>query len=787
MDVDCELCGLPTPTPPIEVDDKPFCCIGCREVYLNFGPDILDLSASRSAQQPGPVIPDGKEAFLRIDGMHCSSCEILIERIAEGVDGILQARSSYATSTAKIVYDPDLISEADIPKALKMIGYRARLSTDDAPAYDYRPDLLRLLTGVALAGLVMMLYVAFFYPVHLGVVDESELEPILWLAHGVTPWAMFLFTTLLLVYVAAPIFRGAWIGWRARVLNMDNLLTIAILAAYGYSVGQLLSGSVDLYFDVAATIIAVVTIGRHVERNAKAEATQELSRILDKWAPKARTRWGGEFRFQDIEELEPGDHVIIWEGEAIPVDGTIIYGHAAVDEALMTGEPFPVTRDPGEQVLGGSVVVEGTLEIKVGPLVESQMDNLARILWNLQSARSGAQSVADKVARFFVPIVLVLAAMVTGGSLVFGAELGTALLAGMATLIVSCPCTFGLAIPLTTAIGVSTALRNGIIVTSADAFEKAPLIDIVAIDKTGTLSTGDMAVVDVLGPAEVTENAAAVERLSPHPIARAIARLDDQLVGEDLEIHPGKGATAMVGGKRVAVGSRSLFAILGWDIPDELTSQAAATPGDGVISYVGWDGHVHGVIVTRDSSRPDWQQTVDRLRQHCRVVLLTGAEHPSGYEERVDTVFSGIPPEGKAAVIRQLRNEGTVVMIGDGSNDAPALAAADLGVAFGAPTSLAAEAADIIIPGDRLERLFTAFDLIHTIRGRMRQNLGWALMYNAIAIPLAVTGLLNPLFAALAMSTSSLLVVWNSSRKIKITELSGEHETRPINQITGPR
>jgi len=770
---DCKLCGLPTPAPPIEADGNPFCCIGCREVYLRFGPEILQTDTAPSIVPQDQTPPEGKEAFLRIDGMHCSSCEILITRMAEKMDGIFSARSSYATSTAKVVYDPDVIDEADLPKALQTTGYRVRLSTEDAQEYDSRLDLLRLVTGSSLWGLLMMLYVAFFYPVNLGLVDERNLEPIRWLAYGVAPWVMFMVTTIMVVYVGGPVFRGAWIGLRAQVLNMDNLLAIAILAAYGYSFGQLVSGSVDLYFDVATTIIAVVTIGRYLERNAKSEATRELSRFLDKWAPRARTRWGGGFRFQGIDELEPGEHVIIREGEPIPVDGIIVCGRGAVDESLMTGEPVPVTREPGEEVLGGSVVVEGSLEIKVGPTVESQMDNLARVLWNVQSSRSGVQNVTDRIASLFVPAVLFLAVLITGGSLMSGAEPGNALLAGLATLIVSCPCTFGLAIPLTTAVGISTALRNGIIVTSADAFDKSPMIDIVAIDKTGTLSKGDMGVVDVLGEAEVVARAAAVERHSTHPIARAISRLDDTLSAEDLEIYPGKGAVASICTKRTAVGSRSLFAILGWKIPASLAARTEElTPDEGVASYVGWEGEVHGAIITRDTSRPEWLRVVKRLRRNCRVILLTGAEHPGGYEDQVDAAFSGVPPEGKAAIIRRLRSEGRVAMIGDGSNDAPALAAADIGIAFGAPTALAAEAADIIIPGDRLDKIFTALDLIATIRRRVWQNLGWALLYNVIAIPLAITGLLTPLLAALAMSSSSLLVVWNSSRSLKSKQSS---------------
>ncbi|MCW9034075.1 MAG: cation-translocating P-type ATPase [Rhodospirillales bacterium] len=765
---DCQLCGLPTPTPPIVSDNHLFCCFGCKEVYRNFGPEVLETIATPQTAQAEVLPPEGKEAFLRIEGMHCSSCEILIERVAEKIDGIYSAKSSYATSTVKVVYDPDVIDEADLPKALKFTGYRARLSSEEAPEYDNRLDLLRVLVGASMAGLVMMLYVAFYYPTDLGIVSESEMAPLSWLAFGVVPKVIFAITTGLILYVGAPIFRGAWIGLRARILNMDDLLAIAILSAYGYSVAQLYQGSHDLYFDVAATITAIVAVGRYFEKTAKAEATEELTKLMKAWAPKARIRWGGDYKLLEIEDLDPGEYILVWEGEPIPVDGIIVDGRGAVDESLMTGEPFPVNHGPGDTVLGGSVVVEGQIEVKVGEKVESQMDNLAKILWNVQSSNAGAQGLADLVARVFVPVVLVLAAIVTEYSYLSGAPLGTALLAGLATLIVSCPCTFGLAIPLTTAAGVSAALRQGIIITSADTFVKAPHIDIVAIDKTGTLSTGDMSVVEVIGPQLVTEYAAAVERLSPHPIAKAIAKLDGKHSADDLNIHPGKGAEATVGTQRIAVGSRSLFAILGWDIPKEIAEQVTAyAPGEGVVSYVGWEGQIEGAIITRDRSRPEWESVIDQLKAHCRVVLLTGAEHPSGYEERVDEVFAGVPPEGKAAVIRQLRTQGTVVMIGDGSNDAPALAAANLGIAFGAPTALAADAADVVILGERLERIFDAFDLINTIRRRVRQNLGWALLYNATAIPLAITGLLNPLFAALAMSTSSLLVIWNSSRSLQ--------------------
>jgi Cu2+-exporting ATPase len=418
-------------------------------------------------------------------------------------------------------------------------------------------------------------------------------------------------------------------------------------------------------------------------------------------------------------------------------------------------------------VLGGTLIVEGNLEIEVGQKVESQMKNLARILWTVQSSTLGALGIADRMARVFVPLVLSIAILVTGWMLWIGIQPSSALLAGLATLIVSCPCTFGLAVPLTTANAISSALRNGIIFSSADIFEKPPKFDTVAIDKTGTLTTAQMGVKNIIGDEDLIEYAAAVERFSSHPIAEAIAKLDSHRTATDFIIHPGKGAEATVDGRRVAVGSKSLFALLNWNFNDQVKlalSNFSST--EEVISYVGWDGSIYGAIITHDQRRPAWEEFVNRLRKNKHVVLLTGAENQSGYEDQVDELYVGVPPEAKAAVIRQLKYNGPVVMIGDGNNDAPALAEADLGIAFGVPTSLAADAADVVIPGNRLDRIFTAFDLIETTRRRIRQNIGWALLYNAIAIPLALSGQLNPLLAALAMASSSFLVVWNSSRSI---------------------
>ncbi|MCX7165917.1 MAG: cation-translocating P-type ATPase [Rhodocyclales bacterium] len=760
----CKLCGLPNPGSPLREAGHEFCCHGCREVYRCFGDAVI-------AKDP-PVTtvatpPQGHEAFLWVEGMHCASCEYLIERLAPRTPGILAATSSYASGTVKITYDPALIGEAQLAAAIGRAGYRARLHDEAAPEYDERPELLRLLTAGCLASAVMMLTLLFVYPVHGGFAQPEDYAAIGWLAFKATPLALFAFTTVLVFYVGWPILRGAWTALRVGVPNMDLLLALSFLAAYFYSTVQLFRDPLDLYFEVAGTLVAVVTIGRFLERGARRKATQELTGILRAWSDRACVLRAGRYLVCGLEELLPGDRVFVRAGETIPVDGQIVAGQGAIDESLMTGEAFPASRGAGERAMGGSILLEGNLEIEVGERVESRMANLSRLLWNMQSASGGLQGRVDRLARGFVPAVILLAALVGIGLLVAGASPERALLAALATLIVSCPCTFGLAIPLTAATAVGTALRRGIIVSSGDLFEKSPRIDIVVLDKTGTLSSGAMAVFDVIGSPDTAARAAAVERHSTHPVAKAIAALDATRTASEVELHPGRGAVASVGGRRIAVGSRNLFATLGWEIPTAIEARVAdQRGGDSVVSWVGWDGRAEGAIVTRDRARPEWIDVVATLRQHCRVVLLTGAEHSNGYAEHVDEVHAGVPPEAKAAVIRRLKTEGRVAMIGDGSNDAPALAEADFGIAFGAPTQLAAEAADMVIPGDRLERVLDAFALVGAAQRRVRQNLVWALSYNAIAIPLAMTGLLSPLGAAVAMSASSLLVVANSTRAL---------------------
>lgn len=289
--MNCKLCGLPTPNPPVKQDGYNFCCYGCSTVYAHFGDAVFH--AYEPARETAPAQPvEGKEAFLRIDGMHCASCEFMLKKLGERIKGVLDVTACYATSTAKVIFDPDVIDESDLPNALSHAGYKAGPRSEAAGQQEDNRSLFRLLTGVSLAAMVMMLYLAFFYPTNLGLVPAEDLESMRWLAFYAAPRVMFLLTTVLIFYVGFPILRGAWIGIRAGALNMDNLLAIAILAAYGYSIHQMLIGSHELYFDVAAVIVTVVTAGRYFEQNAKLGATAELSRIISAWNPKIKVLQG---------------------------------------------------------------------------------------------------------------------------------------------------------------------------------------------------------------------------------------------------------------------------------------------------------------------------------------------------------------------------------------------------------------------------------------------------------------------------------------------------------------
>ena len=851
----CTLCDLPTEG--VDVADAAgnrFCCVGCRDVYDALGDvdvdpaTVRDARRSKVADERGSadapddgsaddavaVPPDHEATFLEVDGMYCATCEAFIETVATRTDGVSAASASYVTDTVRIDHDPDAVSSDDVAEAVSGLGYTA-YARDDAFSRRQADHMAtaRLAAGVLVGMAVMLQYIVIIYPTYFAFpfYDERTLE---FLNQALaSPSGMYFFivigvlTTIVLLFTGKPILRGAYVSARTRSPNMDLLVAIAAVSAYLYStLAVILLENPSIYYDVTVAIIVIVTVGNNYESSIKRRATELLSDLTAVQVDTARrvTLESGDTEDVSIDDLEPGDHLLVRDGERVPVDGEVVDGEAAIDESVVTGESLPVRKAVGDTVVGGSVVMDGAVTVAVGPDAASSLDRVAELVWDLQSGNHGVQKLADKLATVFVPAVLALAVVVAAVNLGLGSGVATAMLVGLTVLIVSCPCALGLATPLAVAAGIRDALRRSIVVFDDTVFERIRGADTVVFDKTGTLTTGEMRVVDVDVDEDLLGLAAALEERSSHPVGRAIAaaaRADDgsgtrpladggdrsvadggdapasdgsetpasdggtaisegvdtPAVGrssrsvESFESHR-QGVSGVVDGVEVVVGRPDLFDERGWTVPDSIREAVDDARDVGRVPVaVGRDGAASGVVVVGDELREGWAETLTALDESgVEVVVLTGddARAASVFREHdaVSSVFAGVPPEGKAEAVERLKRRGRTVMVGDGTNDAPALAAADLGIALGGGTAMAADAADVAVVDDDLASIETVFDLSRAAGRRVKGNIGWAFCYNGIAIPLAVTGLLNPLFAALAMGLSSLLVVTNSSRPL---------------------
>jgi Cu2+-exporting ATPase len=627
-------------------------------------------------------------------------------------------------------------------------------------------------------------------------------------------------TSSVLFFTGKPILRGAYVSAKTRSPNMDLLVAIAAVSAYLYStLAVIFVESPSIYYDVTVAIIVIVTVGNRYEDSVKKRSTELLSDLTAVQVDSARRLVGGgesdgsgdveaaagETEEVAIDDLAPGDRLLVRAGERVPVDGEAVAGDAAVDESVVTGESMPVRKTPGDAVVGGSVVADGSLTVEVGPDATSSLDRVAELVWDLQSGNHGVQKLADRLATIFVPVVLAVALLAAGANLALGNGVTEAMLVGLTVLIVSCPCALGLATPLAVAAGIRDALERSIVIFDDTVFERLRGADTVVFDKTGTLTTGEMRVVSTDLDDDLLRLAAALEERSAHPVGQAIAaarasaeagadagapsdtgpaspavadggeveskEASDPPTVAGFESHA-RGVSGVVDGVEVVVGHPDLFDERGWTVSEEIREAVAAARDVGRVPVaVGRDGAAEGVVVVGDELREGWEETVTELADSgVEVVVLTGDDERAATvfseHDAVSSVFAGVPPEGKAETIERLKTSGLTVMVGDGTNDAPALAAADLGIALGGGTAMAADAADVAIVDDDLGSVATVFELSRAAGRRVKGNIGWAFLYNAVAIPLAVTGLLNPLFAAVAMGASSLLVVTNSSRAL---------------------
>ncbi|HKJ58761.1 MAG TPA: cation-translocating P-type ATPase, partial [Halobacteriales archaeon] len=784
----CDLCDLPTPDPPVTAESVPgaYCCRGCLEVARTLdvdpssaGGDVdarevlgADGEADGEASERG-TDEAGETAYLAVSGMHCATCEAFLEARATGAAGVLDAAASYSSGLVRLTYDPARVDPDDLPSVLSGTGYAARPADVDAEDGDAE-GLGRLLVGGFFGMMVMLWYVLFLYPAYLGVPTASLPFDVRGPAGTYLLANVWVMATVVLGYTGYPQLRGAYVSLRAGYPNMDLLVALAATSAYVYSTAAVAAGRTEVYFDVVVAIVVVVALGNRYESRIRRRAAGHLAELTAARVDSARRRTAAGEERVAVSDLADGDEVVVKPGERVPVDGTVVEGTAAVDESLLTGEPAPQSRGPGDPVVAGSVATDGALVVAVDGSGEHTLDRLVSHLWAVQSGRAGVQRLADRLAAVFVPLAIALALVAAVGWWLLGGETPRgALLAGLSVLVVSCPCALGLATPLAVARGVREALGFGTVVTDAAVFERGAEVDVVALDKTGTLTTGEMVLLEVVGGDEVLRRAAAVEQFSEHPVAEAVTERAPPGTGSaaDFTRHAGRGVSGRVDGEDVVVGRRDLLEAEGMAVGERLADRAEEARREGnVPALVGWAGEARGLLVAGDRPREGWTEVVDALADGREVVVITGDERegaePFASHPGISEVFAGVPPEAKAEVVARLRARGTVAMVGDGTNDASALAAADVGVAIERGAALAADAADVVVTTDDLGAVPRVLSLTRATRRRVRWNLAWAFGYNAVAVPLALAGLLNPLVAAAAMAGSSLLVVGNSSRRL---------------------
>ncbi|HEY3246238.1 MAG TPA: heavy metal translocating P-type ATPase [Phycisphaerae bacterium] len=734
------------------------------------------------------------EAILRVDGMHCASCVATVERAARSIPGVESARVNLALGRANVRFDPQQANADEIAAAVTRAGYPATVSTGGVLADNVEDQRLaeqithaRAWLRRAIVGFVLWLPLELTHWVLYAATGHVLHAWMNWLALGAG--------TVAIVYIGRGFFAGAWSALKRRTSNMDTLIAIGASVAYCYSLVGFLGFQLgwwrtlpNLYFMESAGLLALISLGHWLEARARQSAGSAIRDLLD-LAPATACRLDEHNQPHEVPvtELQVNERVLVRPGDRLPIDGVVIEGRSTVDESMITGEPLPVTRQPDDEVIGGTVNQDGRLVVratKVGS--ETALAQIVRLVEQAQSSKPPVQRLADRVAAVFVPSVLLIALFTGIGWYVWGSwyAAAPAIIAGRmanavcSVLLIACPCALGLAVPAALMVGTGRGARRGILIRDIGALESAEALDTVVLDKTGTLTRGRPVVEQVItcngaSAEQILRLAAAAEQSSGHPLARAIVehvRQQGILVPpvEAFTSEAGYGVVAQVQGRTVLVGSEAMLRKHG-AAPDERIAPARGKTlvhigyqeGDGAASLM-------GVIAIGDELKPDSRAAIAELHGlRLRTVLLTGDNRATAEavarQVGITDVRAEVKPDQKAAVIQELQaGRRKVAMVGDGINDAPALATADLGIAIGSGADIAKETGDIVLVSGSLHGVATAIRLSRATMQKIRQNLFFAFFYNVLAIPLAACGLLNPLIAAGAMALSDVTVIGNA-------------------------
>ncbi|HEY9854254.1 MAG TPA: heavy metal translocating P-type ATPase [Stenomitos sp.] len=786
----CYQCGLAAPLPITAViagEERAFCCQGCRLACELVGASGLEaFYARRDGFGAKPVaksdfpfqdpdfqaslstpVPGGRAITLELEGLHCAACVWLIERILGRTAGVSEARVNLTSRRVSFQWNPEVVDLSEVVSLLGSLGYQA--SPYDPSGNDCRA-LERnraLLMRVSVAGLAALGAWFLGDPLNLGGFDASERHLQTFLS-----WTLLAISTPTALYVGWPFFKGAWTGLKARMLTMDATITLASAVAYMASVWAIVTGHGAVYFDCLLVLLFALLVGRSIEGAARRRVFSQAERHWRLEAPSAtRLTEDGE-QVVAIAAIRQGDLILVRPGERIPVDGVLEAGTGHVDESMLTGESVPVAKLVGSPLTAGTLSLEGALHVRAQRVgSETTLSQIVRWVTEADAARAPSQRLADRISAWFLPALLCVAALTFGLNL--GHGLAAAVNRTISVLIVTCPCALGLATPAAIAVAMARGARDGMLFKGGTELEELGKLTHLVVDKTGTVTTGQMQVKRVSAahgyePAAVLGLAASLERLSEHPLARAIAahghaqNLAFEAV-DGFEARPGHGVTGHIGGRRVTIGSVAWCA---GEPPSDLPQPGA----DATTVYVAAAERIIGAIEVSDQLRPDAAPTLSELKQQgVETTLLSGDRQAIaatvGSKLGIPHVLAGVLPEGKRAHVLGMKAPGRVVaMVGDGVNDAPALAAADIGIAMGQGAAISASAAGVVLLGDRFGQLLDAVGLSRRTVRIIRENFMLSALYNAVVVPFAAMGLVAPQWAAILMPLSSLLVLGNALR-----------------------
>ena len=728
------------------------------------------------------------ELELAVQGMTCGACAAKIQKELNEIPGI-EAAVNYATESAMVAFDGDSVSEATVIKAIEHAGYSARVM-DDQPFDDDLEARLRA------ASIRLGISVVFTVPVVLLSMVMA------WQFHNWQWWAMGL-SAPVVTWGAWPFHKTAFRNAMHGSSTMDTLISVGVIAATAWSIWAVVwgeaitsaghagmtmtqSSSSHVYFEVGATVTSFILVGRYLEMRAKHSAGDALRSLLALGAKYATVMRDGVEVSIPASVVREGDMIVVRPGEKIAADGVVAEGASSIDMSMVTGESVPVDVVVGDSVTSATVNMNGRIVVRATRVgAETTFARMAKLVREAQATKAPVQKFADKVSSIFVPTVFIISAATLAGWLYFDGDASKAFTAAVAVLIIACPCALGLATPTALMVGSGRAAQMGIVIKGIDVLQSTRRIDTVVLDKTGTVTTGVMTLVDVMcidgvSRNEALRNAGAVEKSSEHPIARAIVRAAEEEVGvlpslDEFESLPGVGASGRIGGVIITVGREEMFrerlVILPKVIRDALKSSRELGHTAVIVT---WGGQAKAVISLADQPKPTSAEAIASLRlMGLAPILLTGDNATTaraiaesvGIETDEHHLYAGVMPEDKVAVVRDLQERGyAVAMVGDGVNDAAALTQADVGIAMGGGTDVAMQASDLTIVNGDLRSVPDAIRLSRATLRTIRTNVFWAFAYNVAAIPLAASGRLNPMWAGLAMASSSVFVVTNSLR-----------------------